>query len=83
MELVEGRTLASRIAEGPIPLKEALRVAEAIAEGLEAANEKGIVHRDLKPGNVKISPEGGVKILDFGRPKGAARPPLRPRIPPP
>jgi serine/threonine-protein kinase len=49
MELVEGRTLAARIAEGPIPLKEALRVAEAIAEGLEAANEKGIVHRDLKP----------------------------------
>src|SRR5215831_16607056 len=74
MELVEGRTLAARIAEGPIPLKEALRVAEAIAEGLEAANEKGIVHRDLKPGNVKINPEGGVKVLDFGLAKMSGTP---------
>src|SRR5215831_8013911 len=74
MELVEGRTLAARVAEGPIPLKEALRVAEAIAEGLEAANEKGIVHRDLKPGNVKISPEGGVKVLDFGLAKMSGAP---------
>src|SRR5215471_17483731 len=74
MELVEGRTLAARIAEGPIPLKEALRVAEAIAEGLEAAHEKGIVHRDLKPGNVKISPEGGVKVLDFGLAKMSGAP---------
>src|SRR5215831_13524923 len=74
MELVEGPTLAARIAEGPIPLKEALRVAEAIAEGLEAAHEKGIVHRDLKPGNVKISPEGGVKVLDFGLAKMSGTP---------
>src|SRR5215472_16197468 len=74
MELVEGRTLAARIKEGPIPLKEALRVAEAIAEGLEAAHEKGIVHRDLKPGNVKISPDGGVKVLDFGLAKTSGAP---------
>src|SRR5215471_1400338 len=74
MELVEGRTLAARIAEGPLPLKEALRVAEAIAEALEAANEKGIVHRDLKPGNVKINPEGGVKVLDFGLAKMSGTP---------
>jgi Tol biopolymer transport system component len=74
MELVEGPTLAARIAEGPIPPKEALRFAEAIAEGLEAANEKGVVHRDLKPGNVKITPEGGVKILDFGLAKTSGRP---------
>src|SRR5215472_9459044 len=74
MELVEGHTLAARIKEGPIPLKEALRVAEAIAEGLEAANERGIVHRDLKPGNVKINPEGGVKVLDFGLAKISGTP---------
>src|SRR5712691_11583569 len=66
MELVEGPTLADRIKEGPIPLEEALAVARQIAEALEAAHENGIIHRDLKPGNVKIKPDGTVKVLDFG-----------------
>ena len=66
MELVEGPTLAERVAQGPIPLDEALPIAKQIAEALEAAHEKGIIHRDLKPANVKITPEGVVKVLDFG-----------------
>src|SRR5262245_53807994 len=66
MELVEGFTLAERIAKGPIQLEEALSIALQIAEGLEYAHEKGIVHRDLKPANVKVTAEGVVKILDFG-----------------
>jgi len=66
MELVEGATLAERIAQGPIPLEEALVIAGQIADALEVAHEKGIVHRDLKPANIKVSPEGVVKVLDFG-----------------
>jgi serine/threonine-protein kinase len=66
MELVEGPTLAERIAQGAIPLNEALPIAKQIAEALEYAHEKGIIHRDLKPTNVKIRPEGRVKVLDFG-----------------
>jgi serine/threonine protein kinase len=66
MELVEGPTLADRIAVGPVPVEEALRVARQIAEALEAAHEQGIVHRDLKPANVKVRPDGTVKVLDFG-----------------
>ena len=66
MELVEGPTLADRIAQGPIPFDEAIDIARQIADALEAAHQKGIVHRDLKPGNVKIAPEGTVKVLDFG-----------------
>ncbi len=66
MELVEGPTLAQRIADGPIPLAEALPVARQIAEALEAAHGKGIIHRDLKPANVKLTSEGQVKVLDFG-----------------
>ena len=66
MELVEGPTLAERVAQGAIPLDEALPIAKQIAEALEAAHEKGIIHRDLKPANVKITPEGMVKALDFG-----------------
>jgi len=66
MELVEGPTLAERIAKGPIPLDEALPIARQIAEALEYAHDRGIVHRDLKPANVKITPEGTVKLLDFG-----------------
>src|SRR5262249_40168936 len=66
MELVEGATLAERIANGPLPLEEALGIARQVAEALEAAHEKGIIHRDLKPANIKITPEGTVKVLDFG-----------------
>jgi serine/threonine protein kinase len=66
LELVEGETLAERIARGPIPLEEALGIAKHIAEALEAAHERSIIHRDLKPANVKLTPEGKVKVLDFG-----------------
>jgi Tol biopolymer transport system component/predicted Ser/Thr protein kinase len=66
MELVEGPTLADRIRSGPIPAEEALSIARQIADALEAAHEKGVVHRDLKPGNIKIRPDGTVKVLDFG-----------------
>lgn len=66
MELIDGPTLADRIAMGPVPLEEALRIARQIADALEAAHEKGIIHRDLKPPNIKIKPDGTVKVLDFG-----------------
>ncbi len=66
MELVEGETLADRIAHGAIPIDEALGIAKQIAEALEAAHEHGIIHRDLKPANIKVRPDGTVKVLDFG-----------------
>ncbi|MDA2927430.1 protein kinase [Acidobacteria bacterium AH-259-G07] len=66
LELVEGETLAERVAKGPLPVEEALEICRQIAEGVEAAHEKGVIHRDLKPANVKITPEGMVKVLDFG-----------------
>ena len=66
MELVDGSTLADRIAQGRLPLDEALPVARQIAEALEAAHEHGIIHRDLKPANIKVRPDGTVKVLDFG-----------------
>jgi serine/threonine protein kinase/Tol biopolymer transport system component len=66
MELVEGPTLAERIATGPIPLDDALPIAKQIAEALEYAHERSIIHRDLKPANIKITPEARVKVLDFG-----------------
>ncbi len=79
LELVEGDTLADRIARGAIPLDEALPIARQIAEALEAAHEQGITHRDLKPANIKITPSGVVKVLDFGLAKltesaGSAQP---------
>jgi eukaryotic-like serine/threonine-protein kinase len=66
MELVDGVTLEERIAEGAMPLDEALPIARQIAEALEAAHETGIIHRDLKPSNVKVRADGRVKVLDFG-----------------
>ena len=66
MELVEGPTLADRIAQGAIPIDEALPIAKQIAEAIEAAHEQGIIHRDLKPANVKVRADGTVKVLDFG-----------------
>ena len=64
--MVEGPTLADRIAKGPIPLDEALPIAKQIAEALEAAHEAGVIHRDLKPANIKVREDGTVKVLDFG-----------------
>ena len=66
MELVEGPTLADRLATGPIPIDETLAIARQIAAALEAAHERGIVHRDIKPANVKVTDDGTVKVLDFG-----------------
>jgi len=66
MELVDGETLAQRLGSGPMAVPEALGIARQIATALEAAHRKGIVHRDLKPANVMVSPEGWVKVLDFG-----------------
>src|SRR5262249_28727029 len=66
MELVDGRTLADRIADGRIPIDEALPIAAQIAEAIEVAHELGIIHRDLKPANIKLRRDGTVKVLDFG-----------------
>ena len=66
LELVEGPTLADRIARGAIPIDEALPIAKQIAEALEAAHEAGVIHRDLKPANIKVRDDGTVKVLDFG-----------------
>ncbi len=75
MELVEGPTLAERIAAGPIPLDEALPIARQIAEALEYAHERGVIHRDLKPANIKAKADGTVKVLDFGLAKALTEDP--------
>ncbi|HYW47218.1 MAG TPA: protein kinase [Bryobacteraceae bacterium] len=72
IELVEGPTLAERIAQGAMPLEDALPIARQIAEALEYAHERGVIHRDLKPANIKVTPEGRVKVLDFGLAKALA-----------
>jgi len=78
LEYVAGPTLADRINAGPIPLDEALPIARQIAEGLEAAHERGILHRDLKPANIKVRDDGTVKLLDFGLAKALAPDPASP-----
>src|SRR2546428_194024 len=66
LELVDGPTIADRMAQGAVPLDQALPIAKQIAEALEAAHEQGVIHRDLKPANIKLRPDGTVKVLDFG-----------------
>jgi serine/threonine protein kinase len=73
LEYVPGETLAQRIAREPLKLEEAFLIGQQIAEAVSAAHEKGVVHRDLKPGNIKITPEGKVKVLDFGLAKAAGQ----------
>ena len=72
LELIEGPTLADRLAHGPLALDDALPVARQIADALDAAHSQGIIHRDLKPANIKIRPDGTVKVLDFGLAKAVA-----------
>jgi Tol biopolymer transport system component len=84
MELVEGPTLADRIAQGPIPVEEAVPLALQIVEALDYAHERGVIHRDLKPANVKLTPEGSgskVKLLDFGLAKALTDVPVTASLP--
>src|SRR6202795_3646782 len=66
VELVEGPTLAERIAAGPVPVDETLPIAKQVADAVEYAHDKNVIHRDLKPANIKVTAEGTVKVLDFG-----------------
>src|SRR5262249_36019245 len=72
LEYVPGDTLSERLDRGPVPVDEALDGATQIPAANQAPHEAGIIHRDLKPGNVKLAPNGGVKVLDFGLAKGGA-----------
>jgi Tol biopolymer transport system component len=74
MELVDGDTLADRLARGAIPVEEAMHIARQLTDALDAAHERGIVHRDLKPANIKVTPDGTVKVLDFGLAKAQDQP---------
>ncbi|HET7151875.1 MAG TPA: protein kinase [Candidatus Acidoferrum sp.] len=71
MEYVRGVTLSDKLAAGPLPEKDVLRLGLQLAEGIEAAHDHGVIHRDLKPGNLRVTPEGWLKILDFGLAKSA------------
>jgi eukaryotic-like serine/threonine-protein kinase len=71
MEYVRGVTLSDKLAAGPLPEKDVLRLGLQLTEGIEAAHEHGVIHRDLKPGNLRVTPEGWLKILDFGLAKTA------------
>jgi len=73
LELIEGQTLAERIAEAPVPVEQVVAMVRQIAEALSAAHDAGIIHRDLKPANIKVRPDGTVKVLDFGLAKAAER----------
>src|ERR1700694_4289678 len=72
MELVEGATLDERISQGPMPVEEILSILSQLVDALEYAHEKGVIHRALTPANIKITPEGKVKVLDFGLAKALA-----------
>ncbi len=74
MELVEGPTLADRIAHGPVAVTEVVAIAGQLAAALDAAHERGIIHRDLKPANIKLTADGSIKVLDFGLAKAVAGP---------
>jgi hypothetical protein len=74
LELIEGETLSTRLARGPLSVDEAVEIGRHIAAGVEAAHESGVVHRDLKPGNIMLTPGGAVKVLDFGLARGATEP---------
>ncbi len=71
LEYILGETLAQRIAQKPLKFEEALSIAQQVAEAVSAAHDKGVIHRDLKPGNIKITPDGRVKVLDFGLAKAS------------
>ena len=77
MEFVEGPTLGDRLAAGPLPIDEGVRIARQIAQALEAAHERGIVHRDVKPANIKITLGGTVKVLDLPSRSGGCAPARR------